>query len=109
MDPDQYLDVPVLLQLPQRLDEAVRYLLGHVTGPFLQGLRSNVLLSTEAPRLLFQGVVAPVHEGVAPSGVLDIVRGREETIPELGGRDNPPRNSTPQYISFQGKSVIGVF
>src|SRR5215212_1914809 len=66
-------------------------------------------LVDEAPRLLFQGVMTPVHEGVAPSGVLDIVRGREETIPELGGRDDPPRNSTPQCISFQGKSVIGAF
>src|SRR5215211_6886410 len=42
VDPGPVLDVPVLLQLSQRLDEAVRYLLGHVTGPFLQGLRSDV-------------------------------------------------------------------
>jgi hypothetical protein len=32
-------------------------------------------LSIEAPRLLFQGVVAPIHQRVAPLGVLDIVLG----------------------------------
>ena len=35
LDPDQGPDIPVLLQLSQRLDEVVRYLLGHVTGLFL--------------------------------------------------------------------------
>src|ERR671911_2746723 len=34
VDFDQGLDVPVLLQLPQSLDEVVRHLLGHILGPF---------------------------------------------------------------------------
>src|SRR5215208_1188123 len=37
VNPDQAFYVPVFLQLPQRLDETVRHLLGHTLGPFSCG------------------------------------------------------------------------